>query len=44
MAAGDWYHSDVSGTIYGASVLLFGGIGLLVSFIIEMKMGKRDDK
>ena len=40
----NWYHSDVAGTIYGASVLLFGGIGLLVSFIIEMKMGKRDDK
>lgn len=40
----DWYHSDVSGTIYGASVLLFGGIGLLVSFVIEMKMGKNNDK
>ena len=40
----NWYHSDVSGTIYGASVLLFGGIGLLVSFVIEMKMGKKDDK
>lgn len=40
----NWYHSDVAGTIYGASVLLFGGIGLLVSFVIEMKMGKNNDK
>lgn len=39
-----WYHSDVSGTIYGASVLLFGGIGLLISFIIEMLMTKKGDK
>lgn len=39
-----WYHSDVSGTIYGASVLLFGGIGLLISFVIEMLMTKKGDK
>ena len=27
---------------YGSSVLLFGGIGLLVSFIIENKMNKKE--
>ncbi len=39
-----WYHSDVSGTVYGASVLLFGGIGLLVSFVIEMIVEKKSKK
>lgn len=39
-----WYHSDVSGTIYGACVLLFGGIGLLVSFIIEMILGRKGNR
>jgi len=29
-------------TAYGASVLLFGGIGLLISFVIENKMNRRD--
>lgn len=28
---------EVSGIIYGASVLLFGGLGLLVAFFVEMK-------
>ena len=37
-----WYRSDVAGTVYGASVLLFGGIGLLVSFVIEMNMKKKN--
>ena len=27
---------------YGASVLLFGGIGLLISFVVENKMNRRD--
>ena len=39
-----WYRSDVAGTVYGASVLLFGGIGLLVSFVIEMNMKKKENK
>ena len=29
------------GIAYGASVLLFGGIGLLVAFIVEMKLSKK---
>ncbi|MGL4852734.1 MAG: DUF6249 domain-containing protein [Phocaeicola sp.] len=31
---------ELKGTAYGASVLLFGGIGLLVAFIIEVRMNK----
>ena len=31
---------EISGVVYGASVLLFGGLGLLVAFIIEMKYSK----
>lgn len=31
---------EISGVVYGASVLLFGGLGLLVAFIIEMKYVK----
>lgn len=37
----DWFNRELAGTAYGASVLLFGGIGLIVAFIIEMKMGKK---
>ncbi|MDP4240085.1 MAG: hypothetical protein Q8904_11505 [Bacteroidota bacterium] len=33
---------EISGVIYGASLLLFGGLGLLVAFIIEMKYQKED--
>lgn len=35
-----WYRGEMAGTAYGASVLLFGGIGLIVAFMIEMKMAK----
>jgi len=36
----NWRIDNYVGIAYGASVLLFGGIGLLVSFIIESKMNK----
>jgi len=36
-----WRIRDLAGVAYGASVLLFGGIGLLVSFLIETKMDKK---
>jgi len=39
-----WYRGEVAGTAYGASVLLFGGIGLLIAFVIELKLSKKDDK
>ena len=31
---------EISGVVYGASVLLFGGLGLLVAFVIEMNYSK----
>lgn len=40
----EWYRGEMAGTAYGASVLLFGGIGLIVAFIVEMKMAKRKEK
>lgn len=34
----NWHRvRDTVGVIYGASVLLFGGLGLLVAFLMEMK-------
>ena len=39
----DLHHNaayEISGVVYGASVLLFGGLGLLVAFIIEMNYVK----
>ncbi|MDH6343270.1 hypothetical protein M2480_001259 [Parabacteroides sp. PFB2-12] len=36
----DWHQREVTSVLYGASVLLFGGIGLLVAFIIEIKINK----
>lgn len=36
-----WETREVSGLIYGASVLLFGGIGLITAFLIEMKLARK---
>lgn len=36
-----WLHRETIGIIYGSSVLLFGGAGLLVAFILEMKYSKK---
>jgi len=33
--------NEISGVVYGASVLLFGGMGLLVAFVIEMNYLKK---
>jgi hypothetical protein len=33
--------SQKAGVIYGASVLLFGGLGLLIAFIVEMSFLKK---
>jgi hypothetical protein len=35
-----WYRNEIAGTAYGASVLLFGGISLIIAFVIEMKLAK----
>jgi hypothetical protein len=40
-ADNDWHHREIIGTVYGASVLLFGGIALIIAFIIELKMSKK---
>jgi hypothetical protein len=32
---------EISGIIYGASVMLFGGLGLIAAFLVEMKMQKK---
>lgn len=37
-----WERWDLLSSVYGASVLLFGGIGLIIAFIIEMKLSKRE--
>jgi len=36
-----WRMDNLTGVAYGASVLLFGGIGLLVSFVIENRMNRK---
>lgn len=35
-----WGQQDMISTVYGASVLLFGGIGLIIAFVLEMKLSK----
>lgn len=38
-----YYPSDsIVAVIFGASVLLMGGLGLLVAFLVELKLGKKD--
>lgn len=33
---------EIQGVIYGASVMIFGGLSLLLSFMIELKFGKKN--
>lgn len=40
----NWGQRELISTVYGASVLLFGGIGLIIAFVIEMKIAKDKDK
>jgi hypothetical protein len=37
----NWHLKETIGIIYGSSVLLFGGVGLLVAFFLEMKYSKK---
>lgn len=37
----DWFRNDLSETVYGASVMLFGGIELIVAFLLEMKLSNK---
>ncbi|GHT43831.1 hypothetical protein FACS1894181_13860 [Bacteroidia bacterium] len=38
----DHYMRGYTEAAYGASVLLFGGIGLILAFVIELKMSKKE--
>ncbi|WP_293714812.1 DUF6249 domain-containing protein [uncultured Parabacteroides sp.] len=35
---------EMQSAVYGASVLLFGGLGLIVAFVLEMKLSKDKNK
>ena len=32
---------QIRGAVYGSCVLLFGGLGLITAFIVELKLGKK---
>lgn len=40
-ANGDY---EMRSAVYGASVLLFGGLGLITAFVLELKLSKNKDK
>lgn len=37
-----WRRDNLTDMAYGASVLLFGGIGLIIAFVVELKIGKKE--
>lgn len=39
-----WRRSELAGACYGASVLLFGGLSLLIAFLIELRIAKMNNK
>ncbi|MDR2496137.1 MAG: hypothetical protein LBD21_03330 [Tannerellaceae bacterium] len=39
---GSRYMHEMPEIVYGASVLLFGGISLIVAFVIELKLAKKE--
>lgn len=42
LSQGDrWDNGDMIGIVYGASVLLCGGLGLIGAFIVELKIRKK---
>ena len=36
-----WLRQNLISSVYGASTLLFGGLGLIIAFIIELRIGKK---
>ncbi|MDR2811273.1 MAG: hypothetical protein LBB84_12100 [Tannerellaceae bacterium] len=38
-----WRFRNLAEMAYGASVLFFGGVGLITAFVIELKMGKKKE-
>jgi hypothetical protein len=39
----NWQNRNLISVAYGAPVLIFGGLGLLIAFTIETKMSKKKD-
>ena len=39
----NWNSREIAGIVYGANVLLFGGLGLITAFLIELKLNKKKD-
>ncbi|MDR2389028.1 MAG: hypothetical protein LBD89_04490 [Tannerellaceae bacterium] len=37
-----WYRNNLAEVAYGSSILLFGGIGLILAFVLELKMKKEE--
>lgn len=37
----EWAYDNLCGIAYGASVLLFGGVSLIIAFIVELRMEKK---
>lgn len=38
------FSRKISQVVYGASVLLFGGLGLIIAFVVELRLDKGKDK
>ncbi|MDH6535712.1 hypothetical protein D0T51_11770 [Parabacteroides sp. 52] len=36
-----WRFREIAGVVYGASVLLFGGIALIIAFVLELKIARK---
>lgn len=39
-----WNMRELAGVVYGACTLLFGGLGLIIAFVIEIRLTKKKDK
>lgn len=40
----NWRITEMSSLIYGASVLLFGGLSLIIAFVVELIIVRKDNK
>lgn len=40
----DWNLRNLAEIVYGACALLFGGLGLIIAFVIEIQLTKGKDK
>lgn len=44
LQATDYMNRETMSIVYGSTVLLFGGLGLLLAFIIELKLKKNEEE